>query len=239
MSKLEKLAFPPLFALTGIAYVMSRAMNNEAFTFHWMAQEDGCLEWLTAIALLSGAMVCWWRCWTLRHSHPSVFRYCTAIYGGVLLFGMGEEISWGQRVFGIETPEFLAEVNAQKETNLHNLVVKGTSINKLIFGKILAVGLFCYLIPMPIFFQRSPSVRRFFNRLAVPIPRVQHSLAILAVVILVETSRATKRGEITEFAITSLVLLMLLNPLNLTTFRRPETIVEQKKTLETPFRAAA
>ena len=168
-----------------------------------------------------------------------MFRYCTAFYGGVLLFGMGEEISWGQRVFGIETPEFLAEANAQKETNLHNLVVKGTSINKLIFGKILAVGLFCYLIPMPIFFQRSTSIRQVFNRLAVPIPRIQHTLAILSAVILVETSRATKRGEITEFAITSLVLLMLLNPFNLTTFRKPAKTIDQKSTLETPLRAAA
>ena len=33
----------------------------------------------------------------------------------------GEEISWGQRIFGWETPQALREINAQNETNLHNL----------------------------------------------------------------------------------------------------------------------
>ena len=33
----------------------------------------------------------------------------------------GEEVSWGQRVFGWETPESFAEANEQGETNLHNL----------------------------------------------------------------------------------------------------------------------
>lgn len=38
-------------------------------------------------------------------------------------FIAGEEISWGQRIFNIATPESLAEANAQQETNLHNLVI--------------------------------------------------------------------------------------------------------------------
>ena len=33
-----------------------------------------------------------------------------------------EEISWGQRIFDIDTPEALKEVNVQKEINIHNLV---------------------------------------------------------------------------------------------------------------------
>ncbi|NQV22608.1 MAG: hypothetical protein HQ511_14440 [Rhodospirillales bacterium] len=33
----------------------------------------------------------------------------------------GEEISWGQRIFGFETPEAVAEINQQQETTLHNL----------------------------------------------------------------------------------------------------------------------
>lgn len=41
---------------------------------------------------------------------------------GLLFFvAFAEEISWGQRIFGVETPEFLKEHNAQGETNLHNL----------------------------------------------------------------------------------------------------------------------
>lgn len=37
-----------------------------------------------------------------------------------LLVG-GEEISWGQRIFAIGTPEAMREINVQGETNLHNI----------------------------------------------------------------------------------------------------------------------
>ncbi|NDV61427.1 hypothetical protein G0Q06_03085 [Puniceicoccales bacterium CK1056] len=37
------------------------------------------------------------------------------------LLAAGEEISWGQRLIGFETPEPLAKVNEQQEFNLHNM----------------------------------------------------------------------------------------------------------------------
>lgn len=221
MTRIEKLAFPIILAIAIAAYGMSRFMSSDAFGSHWIAMEDGFLEWLTVISLFSCAVLCWYRCWHLRSTATPAFLACTAIYGCVLFFGMGEEISWGQRIFGIETPEFLAKANAQKETNLHNLVIGNTSINKLVFGKILGVGLGAFLIFTPIIFQRSATIRELLNRIAVPVPRIQHTLGILAMVLLMETSKASKRGEITEFALTSLIFLLLLNPLNRASFRKP------------------
>jgi hypothetical protein len=52
------------------------------------------------------------------------------IYLGLALlffFGAGEEISWGQRIFGFRTPEPLAQVNKQDELNLHNLAIMENS----------------------------------------------------------------------------------------------------------------
>jgi hypothetical protein len=37
------------------------------------------------------------------------------------LFVGGEEISWGQRIFGLRTPQFLSEWNTQNELTVHNL----------------------------------------------------------------------------------------------------------------------
>jgi hypothetical protein len=39
----------------------------------------------------------------------------------IFFFGAGEEISWGQRILGFQTPESLSDVNRQEEFNLHNL----------------------------------------------------------------------------------------------------------------------
>lgn len=59
-----------------------------------------------------------------RHSTDVDFRIRQLILLGFALFfffGGGEEISWGQRIFNVQTPEALAEINAQEELNVHNI----------------------------------------------------------------------------------------------------------------------
>ncbi len=49
------------------------------------------------------------------------WRILFALSAIVLFVLAGEEISWGQRIIGIETPEALKEINEQDETTLHNV----------------------------------------------------------------------------------------------------------------------
>lgn len=42
-------------------------------------------------------------------------------FSAFLFFTAGEEISWGQRIIGISTPEIAAEINTQNETTIHNI----------------------------------------------------------------------------------------------------------------------
>ena len=59
---------------------------------------------------------------TLDKSWVSIMKQL--VYLGLALlffFGAGEEISWGQRILGFQTPETLSQVNRQEEFNLHNL----------------------------------------------------------------------------------------------------------------------
>ncbi len=83
----------------------------------------------------------------------------------------GEEISWGQRIFGIETPMAMSAVNSQDETNIHNLwffesydkreVVKtGLSLwvsSARLFALIWLI--YCFLIPL------SDHLFSFFRRI--------------------------------------------------------------------------
>jgi len=48
-------------------------------------------------------------------------NYWFLILAFVFLLGGGEEISWGQRIFGWETSEGYSQINRQNETNIHNL----------------------------------------------------------------------------------------------------------------------
>lgn len=59
---------------------------------------------------------------TLDKGWASVVKQLVYLGLGLLfLFGAGEEISWGQRILGFQTPQPLSEVNKQEEFNLHNL----------------------------------------------------------------------------------------------------------------------
>jgi hypothetical protein len=60
-----------------------------------------------------------WRLYRKKETRWAIF--CAAVAFGLIAMA-AEEISWGQRVFDVETPEgFFDRHNKQNETNLHNL----------------------------------------------------------------------------------------------------------------------
>ncbi len=63
-----------------------------------------------------------------------------------LFFIAGDEISWGQRLLGIETPEQVQEVNKQNEFTVHNLQYFQDSVLHLSYKVVGLYGAFSYLI---------------------------------------------------------------------------------------------
>ncbi len=86
--------------------------------YYRLVAEDAWVENLTAVwFLLAGCLLC-----ATAGAVRSSFRRGVYVLGGLaLLFVAGEEISWGQRIFGLETPAFLWDLNAQNELNVHNI----------------------------------------------------------------------------------------------------------------------
>jgi hypothetical protein len=75
---------------------------------------------LTAIVLLAASFHLFRRKSSLKGI--ARWRFIAVLGAGILfLVAFGEEISWGQRIFQFETPEFVEELNRQNEINLHNL----------------------------------------------------------------------------------------------------------------------
>jgi hypothetical protein len=96
--------------------------------------EDGVVEWIQVV-LVSGLVVLGIVIRTrLAHAgYPWFGRlYLAAAVGA--MFVLGEEISWGQRIFGWTTPDALAEVNEQAETNLHNVRGVLSVLNLVVLG---------------------------------------------------------------------------------------------------------
>jgi len=100
------------------------------------------------------------------------------IYLGLALlffFGAGEEISWGQRILGFETPETLAQVNKQEELNLHNLSVLENS-NLINADRLFDVFWFLFAVLTPAVALLLPSFKSFASRF---IPVVYWGIGLL------------------------------------------------------------
>ncbi|MFT5291328.1 MAG: hypothetical protein ACI8QS_003517 [Planctomycetota bacterium] len=106
--------------LVAIAPGATRAIGENAYQA-WFRTEGGAVELATAlflfVAVCAGLLL-------IRRGQtfprPWLRPWFVLFTLGCIYF-LGEEISWGQHIFGWSTPEALAESNDQGETNLHNL----------------------------------------------------------------------------------------------------------------------
>ncbi len=106
-----------LFALLGTMLYLAERKRP---IFERLLQEDGWAEWATFLAFGAAAFINL-RAARVRTSAPLARLACFGL-GLFCLFVAGEEISWGQRVFGFRPPNYFLEQNYQQEANLHNLL---------------------------------------------------------------------------------------------------------------------
>jgi hypothetical protein len=96
------------------------AISRDAFV--WFTTEDGPLEWgeVTAWVFALPAIIAMAiHLWRDDNRRVPALMYALLVVGAV--FVAGEEISWGQRLLGIDTPQSIARENTQGETTIHNL----------------------------------------------------------------------------------------------------------------------
>ncbi len=94
---------------------------DSAFFLRWVESELGVLELATPAILLPGV---YFGIQAVRHGRLIIDLRVRAWIGLVTLgciYFAGEELSWGQWLFGWQTPELLRGVNDQNETNIHNI----------------------------------------------------------------------------------------------------------------------
>ncbi|VAW80435.1 hypothetical protein MNBD_GAMMA15-1676 [hydrothermal vent metagenome] len=115
---------------------------NYPAAYIWATYEDMYGEWtqtfLFSIALFFSLLL-------VFSSHRQ--RLFFTLLSAALFYVVMEEISWGQRLLGFETPDFFKRHNLQDETNIHNLLVGPIStttkhvIEYLLAGSLLLYGL--------------------------------------------------------------------------------------------------
>lgn len=147
--------------------------SGEANTLN-LKIEDGPIENLGAMFLLIASILyflCFKRSSRLEKDAggtQSKKKYIYIFFAVLFFIGFGEEISWGQRLVGWETPQFLQEINGQKETNIHNLKVldKGILRPDVLFF----LFWFSYCLILPLVDKYFVESRKYTSRFGLPVP---------------------------------------------------------------------
>jgi len=182
--------------------------------------EDGPVEWITAIMLFLISALSIFHLFTLWGYKKISWKLGTILFILLFFFAAGEEISWGQRIFGVESGEFFQQNNAQGETNLHNLVVGETKLNKIIFSQLLMVVMILYLIVSPLLYRKTDWFKNLANRFAVPIVKWHHTIAFILSTLLIVINPSRRKWEVYELAFGVLFFIIFLNPLNKEIFKK-------------------
>jgi len=192
-------------------------LRQDPGAFHIWIREDGLAEWLTFVELLIMSAYSFTVSFSFRHcSETKAARKVWFFLGLLLLFGAMEEISWGQRILGIKSPEWFMRHNRQGETNIHNLLIYGKNLNRLVFGKFLTIIILIYVGVIPLLYRTNKRMKEFINRWAIPIAQNYQVLLfiIITIAIRIHLTLSKKVGELLEFSICYITFLILAHPYN-------------------------
>ena len=156
-----------------------------------LTREDGFFEYAGALGFL-GASLFFLRA-GVRQKTP--MRYYYFIFSFLFFFAAGEEISWGQRILGLQVPELMLKYNRQHEINIHNLPIfhyadQNGHLKPLYqllvhFNLVFYLFIFVYCGLFTILHACSNPAYRMLARLHIPVvPKYLAALFILNIIIL-------------------------------------------------------
>lgn len=192
----------PVYIMTGLALLIiavsgyAQIANQELLKY--LMLEDGILENLTALLLLLGGGFVFYHFFKNKKDKGIWWKVFQIIFGLTLWFGFAEEISWGQRIIGFDTPYFFQKHNKQYEVGFHNLTYGGFSVNQWIFSFGLSIGIAIYYLFFRILNERVGWIRDWTERLGIPIPKWNQTLILIASVALILFIDNGKKWEIFE-----------------------------------------
>lgn len=155
-----------LTALTVIfgVYIIVISITNVPL-FSTLIWEDGPLEYSSVIFWILSAIVLLTH--VFKQKKNAVNNFQCLPYSLLIIFfilSAGEEISWGQRLLNITTPNFLKSINVQGEITLHN--IGSTSI----FSNAFFLLTLLFFIVIPLLAKEHDNIKTYLHHYSIPIP---------------------------------------------------------------------
>jgi hypothetical protein len=166
-----------------------------------ITKEDGVIESIQAITyFLSACLLFFLFIKSKAENGKYIFKAKRNIFflmlGLICLFAAGEEISWGQRLFGFETTEYFYEHNEQEEMNIHNLRLfqsrvdgeKKSGIKYLLNAQYIAYYFFFFLLlVIPLLHRYSKKSKDFLTKLYFPVTPLWIGYGLVLATVVCET----------------------------------------------------
>jgi hypothetical protein len=148
------------------------------------AHEDGVFETASAICFIIAAAFFFIQYWKWKSGNDLILcktkkNILLLLLAIIFFVGFGEEISWGQRIFKIKTPEILTKINTQQEINIHNIRIfhgLDTSGNRksnvallLNVDRLFSLFWMVFCILIPISNKLSFKISKWLDRINLPI----------------------------------------------------------------------
>ena len=159
-SALDARLLVPLGLLLVLSYATTVLGRSTVDT---LIQEEGLIEGLGAAAFFAGGVLAFLAFLRDRRRAESGRRWRQAVLLGLavlFVFAAGEEVSWGQRILALETPEALESLNRQGETNVHNLEPLGGLLS---FDRLFPLFWLTFAVALPVAAAVSDRARRFLE----------------------------------------------------------------------------
>ncbi|MFN8374143.1 MAG: hypothetical protein U0694_14860 [Anaerolineae bacterium] len=155
-------------------------------TVAWMTSEDSFIENLSFFFFF-GAAVVFFICFLQSPTGNNFLfihtrrNYIYLLLALVFVFGAGEEIGWGQRVFGWATPDELAAINEQGETTIHNLpIFNSTNIASLFqMNRLFLMFWFVLAVAIPVAAKLSARIRLWLIHVGMPIVPLELGVVLM------------------------------------------------------------
>jgi hypothetical protein len=158
-------------------------------------EEDGIFENASALLFLVSSFLflfLFFKAWKTmtRFSGLKLGNYITVILSFLFFVFAGEEISWGQRIFNLETPDLLKEINVQSEINLHNIRIfdvtdtdgyhpkKGLA-RMITANRMFSLFWFVFCVVIPVLNRLSKRLAVWLKKIAFPVVPLWISLLFL------------------------------------------------------------
>lgn len=208
-AKILNPSFAIIFGTLALAliYILTGTDIFPKETLKLINDEDGFIEYMSAIFFLISGIVS--LILGVKIKNHLMKKAIFVAFGLLFIFTAGEEVSWGQRLFDMETMAVFEDINVQNENNIHNAY-------GYLFDHVFIAFVFAFGFGLPFLANTNVIVRDGADYLGIPVASMGLAIGFLAISLIhdytvykfIDHMKYLRMAELREF-LTSLGFLLL------------------------------